>query len=308
MRSEKGFTLLELLGVMIVLAVISLIAVPIVMDSVNESRKSTLRNSYQSLLKAIDMNKSYDTINFSKMYVVREGVLNPDVDYEGELEGDGTIVVNSKGQIKVLVQTEDWCISKEYEDSKVSIQDGECSTSADLTYPEYAYVPEIQQALIDGTRKLETDVTLALDETTSGIIYNGTSQDLILPSSIAGTPLWEYSFVSKPDGTPLPLATIYMPDGIQKINTYAFKDETQLNFITFPPSVVILDNWVFEGATALQTITFTSTEVPTIIEGSNGTFKNLKSDVTIRVPQEALANYKAAWTTSLGSGNQIIGY
>ena len=214
MRSEKGFTLLELLGVMIVLAVISLIAVPIVMDSVNESRKSTLRNSYQSLLKAIDMNKSYDTINFSKMYVVREGVLNPDVDYEGELEGDGTIVVNSKGQIKVLVQTEDWCISKEYEDSKVSIQDGECSTSADSTYPEYAYVPEIQQALIDGTRQLETDVTLALDETTSGIIYNGTSQDLILPSSIAGTPLWEYSFVSKPDGTPLPLATIYMPDGI----------------------------------------------------------------------------------------------
>ena len=151
-------------------------------------------------------------------------------------------------------------------------------------------------------------MTLALDETTSGIIYNGTSQDLILPSSIAGIPLWEYSFVSKPDGTPLPLATIYMPDGIQKINTYAFKDETQLNFITFPPSVVILDNWVFEGATALQTITFTSTEVPTIIEGSNGTFKNLKSDVTIRVPQEALANYKAAWTSSLGSGNQIIGY
>ena len=113
MRSNKGFTLLELLGVMIVLSIISLIAVPIVMDSVNESRKSTLRNSYQSLLKAIDMNKSYDTINFSKMYVVREGVLNPDVDYEGELEGDGTIVVNSKGQIKVLVHTEDWCISTE---------------------------------------------------------------------------------------------------------------------------------------------------------------------------------------------------
>ena len=74
MRSNKGFTLLELLGVMIVLSIISLIAVPIVMDSVNESRKSTLRNSYQSLLKAIDMNKSYDTINFSKMYVVREGL------------------------------------------------------------------------------------------------------------------------------------------------------------------------------------------------------------------------------------------
>lgn len=39
----KGFTLIELLGVIIILAIIALIAVPKVLDAINESKEATCR-------------------------------------------------------------------------------------------------------------------------------------------------------------------------------------------------------------------------------------------------------------------------
>ena len=125
-KKQNGFTLLELMGVIVLLSVISMVTVPLVVSVVTDSRKATLKNSYQNLLKAIDMNKSYDTIDFTQEYTVTDGVLSPDVDFEGELEGNGKIKINKEGKVQVKVETEEWCIWKSYRADKVEALDGKC--------------------------------------------------------------------------------------------------------------------------------------------------------------------------------------
>ena len=47
---EKGFTLLELLAVIVILSVITLITVPMVMNVIEESKKKALVSSVQGIL------------------------------------------------------------------------------------------------------------------------------------------------------------------------------------------------------------------------------------------------------------------
>ena len=50
---RKGFTLIELLAVIVVLTVISLIAVPRIMDAIDESRAGALRQNNEAVIKAV---------------------------------------------------------------------------------------------------------------------------------------------------------------------------------------------------------------------------------------------------------------
>ena len=48
---KKGFTLVELLAVIVILAVIALITTPIIIDSLNTSKKEAFKDSVNSLIK-----------------------------------------------------------------------------------------------------------------------------------------------------------------------------------------------------------------------------------------------------------------
>ena len=51
---KKGFTLIELLGVLTVLAIISFIAVPIIINIINDSRDKALERSLEGYIKAVN--------------------------------------------------------------------------------------------------------------------------------------------------------------------------------------------------------------------------------------------------------------
>jgi len=52
---KKGFTLVELLAVIIILAVIALIATPIVLNVVEKTRKSAFESSVNGIIEAIEL-------------------------------------------------------------------------------------------------------------------------------------------------------------------------------------------------------------------------------------------------------------
>ncbi len=54
MKKKRGFTLIELLAVIIILAVIALIAVPLVMSTINDAKKGAAINSGYGLITAIE--------------------------------------------------------------------------------------------------------------------------------------------------------------------------------------------------------------------------------------------------------------
>ena len=59
---KKGFTLVELLAVIVILSIISLIAIPIVGNVIEESRKSALENSAIFYVKEVESKFSEWTI------------------------------------------------------------------------------------------------------------------------------------------------------------------------------------------------------------------------------------------------------
>ena len=52
LRSKKAFTLIELLAVVVILAVISLILVPVVSNVINNARIASLRSSAYGILES----------------------------------------------------------------------------------------------------------------------------------------------------------------------------------------------------------------------------------------------------------------
>ncbi len=66
---KKGFTLVELLGVIVILAVISMIAVPLIDRSINESDEDLYNTQMNQILKAA---KNYYAENLEKLNSVGE--------------------------------------------------------------------------------------------------------------------------------------------------------------------------------------------------------------------------------------------
>ena len=112
-KNEKGFTLVELLAVIVILSIIALIATPIVMGYVNDARKKAAETSTNGIITSIELGytqASEDgdipeqiTIEFNDNdFTVKNSADNTNVDslkskilIKGDKPTEGTITVNS---------------------------------------------------------------------------------------------------------------------------------------------------------------------------------------------------------------------
>lgn len=62
MKNQKGFTLVELLAVIVILAIIALIATPIILNVIDEARSGASKNSAYGYIDAVEK------ANIQKMY------------------------------------------------------------------------------------------------------------------------------------------------------------------------------------------------------------------------------------------------
>ena len=72
---KKGFTLIELLATIVILAVISLITVPLVLDTVEKSKKGALKESANSLVQEAN----YYYMQYGVTENVRFNIKNNDI-------------------------------------------------------------------------------------------------------------------------------------------------------------------------------------------------------------------------------------
>ena len=70
MRSRKAFTLIELLAVIVILAIIALIATPIILNIIERARKSAFENSAYGIIKSAE--------NYYAESLLTEGGINED--------------------------------------------------------------------------------------------------------------------------------------------------------------------------------------------------------------------------------------
>ena len=138
-NKTKGFTLIELLATIVILAIIALIATPIVLNLINTARKGAFARSAEGVLSASKLyyssslleNITPGTINFkcnNKECITDKGTK---LDIDGNM-GTGSITVKEDGKIFFTLTNNKYCAVKYENNKNIILKDGNCS-NIDLT-------------------------------------------------------------------------------------------------------------------------------------------------------------------------------
>ncbi len=110
LNKKKGFTLIELLAVIVVLAIIALIATPIVMNTIEKSKKGTVIESANNLIKSAE----YYILQTKNRYG-KVSVLDEKLNYSGNKPDLGEVEINKDGKSRIYTYLNGYCVTKDYE-------------------------------------------------------------------------------------------------------------------------------------------------------------------------------------------------
>ena len=123
MKNKNGFTLIELIGVIVLLTIIALIAIPTIMNLINEGIKKSFVSSAYGIIKAGEL-------YYQKQEMIGEELNNvafefPDnasgLDVDGKMPNDGKLVVRLDGNIGLAITNGKYCVTKGYDEQDISI-------------------------------------------------------------------------------------------------------------------------------------------------------------------------------------------
>ena len=216
-RNKKGFTLIELLAVIVILAIIALIAVPTIMNIINKANKSAFKDTAYGIISAGELYFSEQQLEVNGMESDKTFDLATDVNVEGglqikgEVPYEGTLVVNTKGQIALSISNGRYCITKKYDDNDITVtEDTNCyfpySLPALVTTSELLGVTEINSCVekgkvceVNGTDPIAFAIKVNEDKTYKFYVISddGDKVTLIMDRNIGSKVAW----VSKSDYT-----------------------------------------------------------------------------------------------------------
>ncbi len=184
MRNKKGFTLIELLSTIVVIAVITLIAFPVIRGVIEKVKLKALEDSAYGLVEASNLYyaqyQNENSVRFDK-----DDNINTlkNLPHKGVVE-NGTVIINQKGQVTVCVHDGKNSAYKNYSDKKVtSVARKTCNIPSNTyivyldnerTVNEYsnAELTQIVQELKEENDTLKSKVnTLENSSTTKDEIY-----------------------------------------------------------------------------------------------------------------------------------------
>ena len=128
-QKRRGFTLIELLAVIVILAIIALIAVPVIMNIISSTRKSAFEDTAYGLISAGEMYYAEKLLDPNGMteevtFTFTDGAVSPlGLNIKGSLPKSGKLVVTTDGKTAIAISNGTYCITKGYEESKITITD-----------------------------------------------------------------------------------------------------------------------------------------------------------------------------------------
>jgi len=124
MKLKKGFTLVEMLSVIIILGILSLIAIPTVNKIMKNAKISTFESSMVGLVNAGKLYYQSNTVLGQTM--ADKTFTFPDasgLEINGEAPKSGSMVVSSQGKIALAVSNGEYCAKKGYDETEISINE-----------------------------------------------------------------------------------------------------------------------------------------------------------------------------------------
>ncbi len=135
---KKGFTLVELLAVIVILAVIALIATPMIMDVIEKSRRGAAIESVNGILEVAEnyqMNQSLDGEEIETNIDLTSDILV----YKGSKPESGRLIIGEKGRMSIVAKYGKYCIEKKFEDNSPKIVERDPCTMEEEVEPPKVY-------------------------------------------------------------------------------------------------------------------------------------------------------------------------
>ncbi len=133
---RKGFTLVELLAVIVVLGVIAMISVPVVLNLINESRKNSFKSSVNGMIKSVEMYYTKSAGTEVTLDLGNTEILNQ-LDFTGTKPTAGFVYINEDGIISIVMYNNQYCGYRKSGEESVTVLDrgtaetsGSCPSSA----------------------------------------------------------------------------------------------------------------------------------------------------------------------------------
>ena len=132
MKNKKAFTLVELLGVIVVLAILALITIPIISNVISDVRIKALKASANGLIDASNLYYAqYGNSSNIRFDINDNKVESSDTDnlisYKGSIKS-GTVILDKKGNVTVCVSDGKNSAYKNYNEKQVTTKKGQTCT------------------------------------------------------------------------------------------------------------------------------------------------------------------------------------
>jgi len=168
---KKGFTLVELLAVIIILAVIALIATPIVLNVIESSRKSAFESSVYGVIETIEL-KVADKMIKGESLISEYNFPTEELEFQGEQPTGGIAKTDRKGKVSIAVHNGKWCAIKGYDEGTLTIKEynaSTCTLEEDVVY--YGFIEDG-----DYTVSLKGEI----------VEYRGEGGNVTIPTNFSG--------------------------------------------------------------------------------------------------------------------------
>lgn len=121
---KRGFTLVELLAVIVIMAIVCMITVPVVMNIVTKSRKSAFKDTAYGLLDSAKtmyletiLQEGYSS---ERVFSFSEG--KPELlNYSGRTPQGGIMRISEQGEISLAIYDSGWCAVKEENEATIRV-------------------------------------------------------------------------------------------------------------------------------------------------------------------------------------------
>ena len=179
--TNKAFTLIELISVIIIMGIIALITIPIIKDIINSSREKNFKHSALGLIEAANQyylnskltNDSFDEITFK----VNNGKMvseDRELAFNGSVPiGDSYVKIKANGDIAINITDGEFYAVKDYDE--VGVSTGTSEENALLREELSQKIIELENKLDSTKSELQTSISTSKEELNNKININTSS-------------------------------------------------------------------------------------------------------------------------------------
>ena len=132
-KKKTGFTLLELLAVIVILAIIALIVSPFVTKAIKEARKGAFKNTAYGIVASLDVYQSQkletgfiNTTFLYSNYLETNSANSDSLPYKGKKPKNGIVLLRANGKVEMAISDGNYCAYKFLDKAEIEVVDREC--------------------------------------------------------------------------------------------------------------------------------------------------------------------------------------